>query len=168
MTAVTEPHTKSPAVRRRPSAHVAGWLVIAAAAGFAAAAPASGVTTVAGTAAALAGTAVTVECVDLTTRGWWGAAELGGSRIQLDHGVCASLAAAPRLHDEAGRGPSSGASVLTLAHEVGHIRGIANERRADCFAKRSLRRVALALGYQPAQLARLHDQARAASTCRAG
>jgi hypothetical protein len=119
----------------------------------------------AGAASSLAGGDVTVACEDLSEYGWWGAAEVGVPNIELDHDVCAVLALAPRLRRGHLLQPSSGASVLTLAHEAAHVRGIEDEREADCFGMANLRRAALALGYGAAQVPRLDAQARAVSGC---
>ena len=127
--------------------------------------PAGGATTVAGTASSLVGGEVTVACVDLSQHGWWGAAVVGVPYIQLDHDVCAVLALAPRLRRGHLLRPSSGASVLTLAHEAAHVRGVEDEREADCFGIANLHRAALALGYRATQLPRLDAQARAVSEC---
>lgn len=117
-------------------------------------------------AASLVGAPVTVACEDLSEQEWWGAAEVGVPHIELDHDVCAVLAASPRLYRGRYVRPSSGASVLTLAHEAAHVRGITNEREADCFAISSLRRAALRLGYHVGQLSALRAQALTASLCR--
>jgi hypothetical protein len=116
-------------------------------------------------ASTLVGAEVTVDCVDLSALGWWGAAEVGGSRMELDREICAVLTASPRLRRGVGTHPSSGAAVLTLAHEAGHLTGIEDERKADCFAETNLRRAAVALGYLSAQFPRLQRQARAVSEC---
>ena len=128
-------------------------------------APAGGASTVAGTASSLVGGEVTVACEDLAQFGWWGAAEVGVPHIQLDHEICAVLAVAPRLRRGYLLRPSSGASVLTLAHEAAHVRGIEGEREADCFGMAHLHQTALALGYRPTQLPRLESQADAVSEC---
>jgi hypothetical protein len=127
--------------------------------------PAGAASTVAGTASALVGGEVTVVCEDLAQFGWWGAAEVGVPHIELDNDVCAVLASAPRLSRGHLLRPSSGASVLTLAHEAAHVRGIEDEREADCFGIANLHRTALALGYRETQLPRLDTQAQAVSGC---
>jgi hypothetical protein len=127
--------------------------------------PAGGASTITGTASALVGGEVTVACDDLAQYGWWGAAEVGVPHIQLDHDVCAVLASAPRLRPGHLLRPSSGASVLTLAHEAAHVRGVEDEREADCFGMANLHRTALALGYRATQLPRLDAQALAVSEC---
>jgi hypothetical protein len=129
------------------------------------AAPAGGATTVAGAASSLVGGEVTVECEDLSEYNWWGAAEVDVPHIELDDDVCAVLAAAPRLRRGHLLRPSSGASVLTLAHEAAHVRGVEDEREADCFGMAHLHQAALALGYSATQLPRLDAQAQAVSAC---
>jgi len=121
--------------------------------------------TVADAASSLVGASVTVACEDLSEQGWWGAAEAGVPHIELDRDVCAVLAASPRLYRGRYLRPSSGASVLTLAHEAAHVRGITDEREADCFAISNLRRAALGLGYHVGQLSALRAQALRASLC---
>ena len=132
---------------------------------LAGAVPAGGASTVAGAASTLVGGEVTVACEDLAQAGWWGAAEVGVAHIELDHEVCAVLAAAPQLRRGHFLRPSSGASVLTLAHEAAHVRGVEDEREADCYGIANLDRTALALGYRPTQLPRLRTQAQAVSEC---
>lgn len=127
--------------------------------------PAGAASTVTATASALVGGEVTVACEDLAQFGWWGAAEVGVPHIELDHDVCAVLASAPRLRRGHLLRPSSGASVLTLAHEAAHVRGVEDEREADCFGMANLHRTALALGYRATQIPRLHAQAQAVSEC---
>ena len=151
---------------RRSSAHLLRRLVVGVAISLVAAVPAGGASTVAGAASVLVGGEVTVVCEDLTQYGWWGAAEIGVPHIQLDHDVCAVLAFAPRLRRGHLLRPSSGASVLTLAHEAAHVRGVEGEREADCFGMTNLHRAALALGYHANQLSRLQAQAAAVSECR--
>ena len=126
--------------------------------------PAEAIDPVTGTASSLAGAPATVACVDLPEE-LWGSAEVGGSHIELDHDVCAVLAASPRLYRGRGIGPSSGAAVLTLAHESAHLRGVIDEWEADCFAIANLRQAALGLGYQAKQLAVLQARAVKASLC---
>ena len=133
---------------------------------LASALPARGIGTVDGTASSLVGAPVTVACVDLSEQGWWGAAEVGVAHIELDHDVCGVLAMSPRLSRGRYLRPSSGAAVLTLAHEAAHVRGVVDEREADCYAMSNLRRTALGLGYQAAQLPVLGAQALSASACR--
>jgi hypothetical protein len=133
---------------------------------LAVAVPAEGVDKVPGVASSLVGAQVTVACADLAHQGWWGAAAVGVPEIELDHDVCAVLAVAPRLRRGHLLRPSSGASVLTLAHESAHVRGVEGERDADCFAMANLTPTALALGFQPVQLRTLHAQAHAVSECR--
>jgi hypothetical protein len=133
---------------------------------LAVAVPAGGATTVAGAASSLVGGEVTVTCEDLAQSGWWGAAEVGVPHIELDDDVCTVLAAAPSLRRGLLLRPSSGASVLTLAHEAAHVRGVEDEREADCFGIANLDRTALALGYRTTQLPRLRTQAQAVSECR--
>jgi hypothetical protein len=130
-----------------------------------AAAPAGGATSVAGAASSLVGGEVTVECEDLSEYDWWGATEVGVPHIELDYDVCAVLAAAPHLRRGHLLRPSSGASVLTLAHEAAHVRGVEDEREADCFGMAHLHRAALALGYSATQLPQLDAQAQAVSAC---
>lgn len=130
------------------------------------AAPAEGVTTVDGIASSLVGAPVTVACVNLQEQGWWGAAAPGVPYIELDNDVCTVLAAAPRLRRGYMLRPSSGASVLTLAHEASHVRGIEDEREADCSGMANLERTALALRYRSTQVPRLRAQAQAVSECR--
>jgi hypothetical protein len=120
---------------------------------------------IAGAASSLVGGEVTVACEDLSEYGWWGAAEVSVPHIELDNEVCAVLAVAPRLRRGHLLQPSSGASVLTLAHEAAHVRGIEGEREADCFGMANLHRAALALGYSAAQVPRLDAQAQAVSEC---
>jgi hypothetical protein len=127
--------------------------------------PAGGATTVAEAASSLVGGDVTVACEDLTEHGWWGAAEVGVPHIELDHDVCAVLASAPRMRRGHLLRSSSGASVLTLAHEAAHLLGVEGEQEADCFGMANLHRTALALGYSASQLPRLHAQAQAVSEC---
>lgn len=129
-----------------------------------AAMPAQAIDTLTGVASSLVDAPVTVACVELSEE-WWGAAEIGGSHIELDHDVCAVLAASPRLYRGRYMLPSSGASVLTLAHEAAHLRGVADEREADCFAISNLRQAALGLGYQVGQFPALRAQAVRASLC---
>jgi hypothetical protein len=124
----------------------------------------SAIDTVTEAASSLVGAPVTVACVDLSEE-WWGSAEVGGSHMELDHDVCAVLAASPRLYRGRYMSPSSGASVLTLAHEAAHLRGVIDEREADCFAILNLRQAALGLGYQVGQLPALRTQAVKASLC---
>lgn len=128
--------------------------------------PAHGIGTVDGTASSLVGAPVTVACVDLSEQGWWGAAEVGVPHIELDQDVCAVLAVSPRLSRGLDLRPTSGAAVLTLAHEAAHVRGVKDEREADCYAVSNLRSTALGLGYRAAQLPVLRAQALGASTCR--
>jgi hypothetical protein len=127
--------------------------------------PADGASRIPATASVLAGGEVTVVCEDLSSSGWWGAAEVGVPHVQLDHEVCAVLAGAPRLRPGYLLRPSSGASVLTLVHEVAHVRGIEDEPEADCFGEANLGRAALSLGYRVTQLPRLQAQALAVSDC---
>ena len=150
---------------RRSSGRLLRHGVVALAILLVGAVPAAGASTVAATASSLVGGEVTVACVDLTQYGWWGAAEVGVPYIELDHDVCAVLASAPRLRRGQLLKPSSGASVLTLAHEAAHVRGIEDEQEADCFGMASLRQTALALGYGATQLPRLQAQAQAVSEC---
>jgi hypothetical protein len=128
--------------------------------------PAGAATTVDATASSLVGEQVAVACVDLARHGWWGAAAAGLPYIQLDHEICDVLASAPRLRRGRGTHPSSGAAVLTLAHESAHIRGVDDEREADCFAMAHLGGTALALGYRRTQLHTIRAQALAVSECR--
>ena len=132
---------------------------------LAAAMPAQAIDSVTGTASSLVGAPVTVACEDLSEQEWWGAAEVGVPHIELDLEVCALLAATPRLYRGRYLGPSSGASVLTLAHEAAHVRGVTDEREADCFAIANLRRAAVGLGYHARQLPALRAQALRASVC---
>jgi hypothetical protein len=152
--------------RRRRSTRTLRRGLVVTAVSLVAAVPAGGATTVAGAASSLVGGEVTVACEDLAQHGWWGAAEVGVPHIQLDYDVCAVLALAPRLRRGHLLRPSSGASVLTLAHEAAHVRGVEDEREADCFAMTNLHRAALALGYGATQLPRLDAQAQAVSECR--
>jgi hypothetical protein len=127
---------------------------------------AGGATTVDATASSLVGEPTAVACVDLAQHGWWGAAQPGLAYIQLDHEICSVLASAPRLRRGHDTHPSSGAAVLTLAHEAAHVRGVEDEREADCFGIANLRRTALGIGYRPAQMRTLRAQAHAVSECR--
>jgi hypothetical protein len=99
----------------------------------------------------IAGHPVTVSCDNGKVgyvQGDDGLAEVGGRRAWLTTGICLSLV---RLRDGKldPRGESASHAVVVLAHESWHLRGVASEALANCFAYQSGVGVAETLGVSP-------------------
>ena len=99
----------------------------------------------------IAGHRVTVSCGDSHVgyvQGDDGLAEVGGRQAWLTTGICLSLV---RLRDGKldARSESASHAVVVLAHESWHLRGVASESLANCFAYQSGVGVAEKLGVSP-------------------
>jgi len=83
---------------------------------------------------------------------------VAGSRENLHPDVCANLADLSYRHAEP-QAPadvlSMAASVVTLAHESQHARGVVDEPTAECYGMQLVRRTAAELGVSAAYAARL-------------
>jgi hypothetical protein len=102
-------------------------------------------------AAEIAGHRVTVSCGDRNVgyvQGDDGLAQVGGRQAWLTSGICLALV---RLRDGKidPRGESASHAVVVLAHESWHLRGVASESLANCFAYQSGVGVAEKLGVSP-------------------
>ena len=155
-------------------------LVAAAIAGTAAPspAPAASRSTIAYAASVLAGERVTVSCV--RNLRWGGKSALGlvgytewsdGSveiedHIDLHAMICRILAGGPDQLYQGIPYTGTGEAVLTVAHESAHVRGILNERKAECWGLRNVKRTAILLGFYSRDLGLIVRQAREATTCR--
>ncbi len=87
--------------------------------------------------------------------------EDGSKLIQLAPDVVARLKST-RIVPWRYPASSTGDAIFTLAHEIGHLKtpniGEFEEAKADCYAARSWRRLALRLGFSKAQLPALKAQ----------
>jgi len=102
-------------------------------------------------AAEIAGHPVTVSCDDGRVgyvQGDDGLAQVGGRQAWLTTGICLALV---RLRDGKinPHGESASHAVVVLAHESWHLRGVASESLANCFAYQSGVGVAEKLGVSP-------------------
>ncbi|HEX6763350.1 MAG TPA: hypothetical protein VF094_11180 [Gaiellaceae bacterium] len=76
-----------------------------------------------------------------------GLAEVGGSRAWLTPGICYQLSRVIEGHDpHPGRG--TGHAIVVLAHESWHLRGVADEGLANCYAYQSGVQVGTNLGLE--------------------
>jgi len=85
-----------------------------------------------------------------------GLAEVGGRRMWRTPGICYRLAKVTRLTP--GTEVAAGHAVAVLAHEAWHLRGVANEGLANCYAYQSGVSVGRALGLSTATARRLMRQ----------
>ena len=74
-----------------------------------------------------------------------GLAEVGGTQAWLTPGICYQLSRVIEGHDShPGRG--TGHAIVVLAHESWHLRGVANEGLANCYAYQSGVQAGVSLG----------------------
>lgn len=110
----------------------------------------------------LAGRTVVVECDN--SLDWWGRVQglntasgrwLPGSTIELDPRLCKILAQG----SDAEVNSWTALAMLTLTHEVAHIRGEGNEVKAECYGLRHLARFARAFGFSANEAAWMRQKA---------
>lgn len=91
-----------------------------------------------------------------------GLAEKATGHIWLANDICAALRSAPKVIEPPYPKSSSGFAVFTLAHEAGHLvqstDGLVAEAEADCYAARTWRKFALAVGFPRVALPVLRKQ----------
>jgi hypothetical protein len=104
----------------------------------------------------LAGRTVIIECDK--SPDWWGHVQgldtasgrwIPGSTIALDPRLCKVFAQG----SDARMNGWTALAMLTLAHEVAHVRGEGNEVKAECYGLRHLARFARAFGFSSSEAA---------------
>lgn len=139
-----------------------GTLIAAGALLVAGTAAGGGTSSTEAIASQLAGRTVVIECDKALD--WWGRVQgldttsgrwIPGSTIELDPRLCKVFAQG----SDAEMNGWTALAMLTLTHEVAHVRGEGNEVKAECYGLRHLVRFARAFGFSAKEAAWMRKRA---------